>query len=189
MYYPAEESPPTNAALVVRGTLPPRVLAARLAQAVRAVDPAQPVYNVRPMEEVISRAIAPQRASTLLITVFGLVALALAAVGVYGVVAYGVVRRTREVGIRVALGARPGAVLSLFLREGVALAAAGVALGLAGAWALRRLLAGLLYGVTPGDPAAFLGAAVALLAVALVATLLPARGALRVDPAATMRVE
>jgi predicted permease len=189
MYYPAEESPPTNAALVVRGTLPPRVLAARLAQAVRAVDPAQPVYNVRPMEEVISRAIAPQRASTLLITVFGLVALALAAVGVYGVVAYGVVRRTREVGIRVALGARPGAVPSLFLREGVALAAAGVALGLAGAWALRRLLAGLLYGVTPGDPAAFLGAAVALLAVALVATLLPARGALRVDPAATMRVE
>ena len=189
MYYPAEDSPPTNAALVVRGTLPPRVLAARLAQAVRAVDPAQAVHEVRPMAEVVSRAIAPRRANTLLITAFGVVAVALAAIGVYGVVAYGVARRTREVGIRVALGARPGEVLSLFVREGLALAAAGVALGLAGAWAGRRLLASLLYGVGPGDPAAFLGAALALLAVAVVATVLPARQALRVDPAATMRAE
>ncbi len=97
--------------------------------------------------------------------------------------------RPRAVGSRGARGARPGEVLSLFVREGVTLAAVGVALGLAGAWAMRRLLASLLYGVTPGDPAAFLGAAVALLAVAVVATLRPARSALRVDPAATMRVE
>jgi predicted permease len=189
MYYPLDASVPSNAAILARGPLDPGALAERLRAAVRAVDPVQPVYNVRPMAEVIAGAIAPRRANTLLISAFGAVAVVLAALGVYGVIAYGVVRRTREVGIRVALGARRGAVLALFLREGVALAALGVALGLAGAWGLRRVLAGLLYGVTPGDPVTFVGAAVVLLAVAAVATVLPARQALRVDPAATMRVE
>jgi predicted permease len=189
MYYAFEASPPNNAAILARGTLEPRVLAARLQAAVRAVDPSQAVYNVRPMEEVIAGAIAPRRANTMLITIFGVVAVALAAVGVYGVIAYGVSRRTREIGIRVALGARRGDVLALVAREGVLLAVAGVALGVAGAWALRRVVASLLYGIAPSDPPTFLAAALALLLVALLATLLPARQALRVDPARTMRTE
>jgi putative ABC transport system permease protein len=131
MYYPVEESMPSNAALLVRGTPEPRVLAARLREAVRAVDPAQAVYNVRPMSEVITGALAPRRANTVLITAFGLIAVALAAVGVYGVIAYGVARRTREIGIRVALGARRENVLALVAREGIALAVVGVLLGLA----------------------------------------------------------
>jgi predicted permease len=189
MYYPVEDSPPDRGAILVRGTLEPRVLAARLQGAVRAVNPAQAVYNVRPMTEVISGAIAPRRANTLLITAFGLIAVALAAVGVYGVIAYGISRRTREIGIRMALGARSGDVLTLVLREGVLLAVLGVAIGLAGAWALRRVIASLLYGIAPSDPVTFVGAALALLVIALVATLLPARQALRVDPARTIRVE
>ncbi|HEU4628503.1 MAG TPA: ABC transporter permease [Gemmatimonadaceae bacterium] len=189
MYYPIDDSPPSNGAILVRGTLEPRVLAARLHDAVRAVNPAQAVYNVRPMTEVIAGAIAPRRANTLLITAFGLVAVALAAVGVYGVIAYGITRRTREIGIRMALGARSGDVLALVLREGVALALLGVAIGLAGAWALRRVIASLLYGIAPSDPVTFVGAALALLVIALAATLLPARQALRVDPARTIRVE
>jgi len=189
MYYPIDVSPPNNAAILARGTLEPRALAARLQAAVRAVDPSQAVYNVRPMEEVIAGAIAPRRANTLLITLFGLVAVGLAAVGVYGVIAYGISRRTREIGIRVALGARRGDVLALVVREGVALAVVGVALGVAGAWMLRRVVASLLYGVAPSDPTTFVAAALALLVVALAATLLPARQALRVDPARTMRAE
>lgn len=188
MYVPLLEHGQTNLAVVARGTLPPAALGGLLRQAVHAVDPDQAVYNVRPMEEVIAGAIAPRRTNTLLITIFGVVAVALAAVGVYGVVAYGVARRAREIGIRVALGATSRDVLGLVLREGLVLAGAGLVLGLAGAWALRRVLGSLLYGVTPNDPTAFAGAA-AVLVVALAATLLPARQALRVDPARTMRVE
>ena len=189
MYYSSDAAPPISAAILARGTLEPRVLARRVEQAVRQVDPTQAVYNVRPMAEVISVAIAPRRANTTLITVFGLVAVALAAVGVYGVIAYGISRRTREIGIRMALGARRGDVLSLVVREGLVLAVLGIALGLAGAWALKRVVASLLYGIAPGDPLAFGAAALALLVVAVAATLLPARQALRVDPARTIRAE
>jgi predicted permease len=189
MYFPVAGTPPSNAAILVRGTLEPRVLSARLQDAVRRADPALAVYNVRPMTEVITEAIAPRRANTLLITLFGVIAVGLAAIGVYGVIAFGVARRTREIGIRVALGAQRADVLGLVLREGVTLALAGVALGLAGAWALRQVVASLLYGITPSDPVAFVGAAAALLVIALLATLLPARHALRVDPARTIRVE
>jgi putative ABC transport system permease protein len=189
MYYDLGAAPPSNAALLARGTLEPRALAARLQDAVHAVDPSQAVYNVRPMSEVISGAIAPRRANTFLITLFGVVAVGLAAIGVYGVIAYGVARRTREIGIRMALGARPGDVVGLVVREGLALAAVGVAIGLAGAWALRQFLAGLLYGITPNDPLAFGGAALVLLGIAAAATLIPARHALRVDPARAIRTE
>ena len=132
---------------------------------------------------------APRRTNTLLITIFGATALVLAAVGVYGVIAHAVARRTREIGIRIALGARRGDVLRLVLGEGIPLGAAGVALGLAGAWALRRVVASLLYGVTPADPLAFGVAAALLLGVAVVATLVPARQATLVDPAVTIKSE
>ena len=189
MYDGIGTGPMANFALVARGALPPAVLARRMIDAVRAVDPQQAVYNVRPLGDVVDAALAPRRTNTVLITAFGAIAVALAAVGVYGVIAYGVARRTREIGIRVALGARREDVLALVAREGLVLAVVGVALGLAGAWALRQVLASLLYGVTPADPASFAGAAAVLLVVAVAATLLPARRALHVDPARTMRVE
>jgi putative ABC transport system permease protein len=189
MYLALANSAPNNAAFLARGTLDPQALAARLREAVRAVSPSLAVYNVRPMTEVISGAIAPRRTNTFLITLFGALAVLLAAIGVYGVIAYGVARRTREIGIRMALGAQRSNVIGLVVTEGIMLAAIGVSIGLAGAWALRRLLASLLYGVTPGDPAAFIGAAVVLLTVAVIAALMPARRALRVDPALAIRTE
>lgn len=189
MYFSLVGTPAANAALLARGDLKPRMLAMRMRDAVRSVDPALAVYNVRPMTEVIAGAIAPRRANTALITLFGAVALGLAAVGVYGVIAYGVSRRTREIGIRVALGAQPTDVVGLVAREGITLAVIGIAAGLTGAWAARRSLAGLMYGVTPDDPIAYGGAAAVLLTVALVATLLPALQALRVDPVTAIRTE
>jgi putative ABC transport system permease protein len=189
MYYDLASAPPSNAALVARGSLPPDVLATRLREAVRAVDPMQAVYNVRPMAAVIAGAIAPRRTNTTLLTLFGIVAVGLAAMGVYGVIAYGVTRRTREIGIRMALGAQPRNIIALIAREGVLLGVLGIALGAAGAWALRKVVASLLYGVSADDPLAFGGAAVTLLVIAVVATLIPARAALRVDPARTIRVE
>lgn len=113
----------------------------------------------------------------------------LAVTGLYGVTAYAVARRRREIGIRMALGARRGRVLRLFLREGSAVALLGVATGLGAAWGASRLLEGLLYGVAPGDPATYATVAAGLTAVALVATLLPARRATRVDPAPVLRTE
>jgi len=189
MYFDVARTPPLNAALLARGTLPPAMLAARLREAVHDVDPAQAVYNVRLMTDVIAGAIAPRRTNTMLLTLFGLVAVGLAAMGVYGVIAYGVTRRTREIGIRMALGAQPRNIIALVAREGVLLAVFGIALGAAGAWALRRVVASLLYGVSVNDPLAFGGAAMVLFVIALVATLLPTRAALKVDPARTIRVE
>ena len=189
MYFNLLRQPGPNAALLARGTLPPSLLAARLREAVRAVDPAQAVYNVRPMTEVIAGAIAPRRTNTTLLTLFSIVAVGLAAMGVYGVIAYGVTRRTTEIGIRMALGAQPRNIITLIAREGVLLALFGIALGAAGAWALRKVVASLLYGVSADDPLAFAGAAVALFAIAVVATLLPARAALKVDPARTIRAD
>ena len=189
MYLPLRESPGTNVALVARGTLPEHVLAGRLQEAVITEDPQQAVYNVRPMTDVIARALTPKRVNTILITTFSLVALLLAAVGVYGVIAYGVSRRTREIGIRIALGARRADVMRLVMREGVILAVAGVALGLAGAWALRRLIEGMLYGIQPEDPITFVLAAVVLMATAVFATLIPSRRATRVDPVRAIRAE
>jgi predicted permease len=178
-----------NLALVARGRIPADALAGLLQQAVRSVAPDQAVYNVRTMEQVISDTIAPRRTNTLLITIFGVLALVLAAVGVYGVIAYEVTRRTREIGIRIALGARPREVMSQVLRGGIVLAAVGIAIGLAGAWMLTRLLSNLVYGVSPRDPVAFILAPLVLLAIAILATLLPARRATRIDPVTAMRAE
>jgi putative ABC transport system permease protein len=189
MYLPIDRSPSDNVALVARGETSPEILARRLREAIRAVDPTQAVFNVKPMEDVVGEAVAPRRTNTLLITIFGAVALGLAAIGVYGVIAFAVARRTREIGIRMALGAARADVLRLVMREGLPLCVAGIALGLAGAWALRQVIASLLYGVTAADPATFVLAAAVLFAIGLAATLLPARQATRVDPVRTIRAE
>jgi putative ABC transport system permease protein len=189
MYYPIHESAPTRVALVVRGTLAEQDLLAALRAAVQDVDPNQPVYEVRTLNELMSSTLMTRRSNTTLITAFGGLALLLAVVGVYGVVAYGVTLRTRELGIRVALGADRSDLVRMVLGEGMRVAAIGVAVGLVGTWVLAKLLQSLLYGVGPSDPVAIAGAALLLTAPVLAATFIPARRAARANPVDVMRSE
>jgi putative ABC transport system permease protein len=178
---------PTQMTLVVRVDSDPATFAPRLRAAVAAVDPSVPVKAVRPLDDLVSNSAARARFTVLLLATFAAVALALGAVGVYGVVAYAVARRTREIGVRMALGARAGDVLTMVLRDGGTLTAIGVALGIAGALAASRVLAGFLFGVTPTDPAVFVAVPAVLGLVALGACVVPARRAARVDPVTALR--
>jgi predicted permease len=189
VYFAMLETPYDNAAIVARGRGRAQDLARQLELAVREVDPAQAVYNVRTMEQVMAGAIAPRRTNTILITTFGFLALILAGIGVYGVIAFSVARRTREIGIRLALGALPHQLRWAVLREAGALALGGAALGFLGAWLLSRVLRGLIYGITVRDPIAFAAAPVILLLTATVAALVPAQRATRVDPVRAIRTE
>jgi len=156
---------------------------------VRELDPLLPLFGVEPLTETIGHSIAQRRFTMLVLGAFAAVALLLAAVGVHGVLSHAVARRTREIGIRMALGADPRGVRALVVSEGAALAGVGIAVGLAAALALSRLLTTLLFGVSDRDPAIYAGSALALGAVALVATVLPARRAARVDPMEALRSE
>jgi putative ABC transport system permease protein len=174
---------------VVRSPLPPESLFPAIKAAVHDVDPEQAVSRLRPISELVTDAVARYRFSMLLLTVFGCLALCLAAVGVYGVMAYSVSQRTRELGIRLALGARAASVRHLVLRRGLGMAAVGIGLGLGGALALTRLLASQLFGVSPTDPVIIAVAAVTLAAVSTVACLVPAVRATKVDPIVALRSE
>lgn len=189
MYFSLDGSGAPNLALVARSTMPPKALLARLRDAVRAADPSQPVYNVRTMDDVIAADVVPRRTNTTLIAMFGAIALALAAFGVYAVVSYGVTRRAREFGIRAAVGATGRDIAALVGREFAWILALGLTLGLAAAWTLSRVLSALLYEVSGHDVATFALAPAVLLLSALVATLGPARRAMRVDPSDVMRAE
>ncbi|HSD33561.1 MAG TPA: ADOP family duplicated permease [Gemmatimonadales bacterium] len=189
MYFPVRAMTPQTLSIVVRGTLPADALLRRLREAVRQVDPAQAVYNVRMMSDVLGTSLRPRRTNTLLIVLFGALALVLAALGVYAVVRHGMAQRTRELGIRSALGATGGDLVALVAREMLGATVAGLAAGLLGAWALARVLASQLYEVKIGDGASFALAAAVLLAAAALATLLPARRALRLDPIDVIRTE
>ncbi|HEX2188843.1 MAG TPA: ABC transporter permease [Longimicrobiaceae bacterium] len=175
--------------LLVRSERDPAALAPAVRGAVRAVDPALPVWDVRTMREEQAYATWFRRLMSEVFGSFGGLALALAALGVYGVVAYGVAQRTREFGIRLALGAESRDLVRMVVRRGVALAATGVGLGLLGALGVSRLMRGVLYGVEPGDPGTFAAVALLLLGVALLASWLPARRATRVDPMTALRSE
>jgi putative ABC transport system permease protein len=175
--------------VAARGTADPMRLVPGLRDAVRAVDPAVPLYQVGTMDDRITRSLAQARFSTALLTAFGAVALLLAAIGVFGVISYGVSQRTQEIGVRVALGADQGDVVRLIVRHGAALAGAGLLIGLAGALAATRLLATLLYQVNPTDPPTFLLGAAVLGTCALAAAALPAVRAARLDPAVALRSE
>jgi putative ABC transport system permease protein len=175
--------------LVVRTTAPAQQIAAAIRHEVQRIDPNQPLTAIQPMEQYIARALARPRLFSVLIGAFAALALLLAALGLYGLLAYAVRRRTHEIGIRMALGAQPGAVLGAMLAQGLRLAAIGLALGVACAVALSRFVASLLYGVATTDPLTY-GAVAALLAVvALLAAYLPARRAARVDPMTALRYE
>ena len=176
-------------ALVVRGRSEVRALTPAVLQAIRSLDPEQPVYDVSTMDDVLERSAAERWLNLAVIVVFAVSSLLLAGVGLYGVIAYGVTERTREFGLRIALGAMPAEVSRLVLRKGAILAGIGAALGLGGAVALVRGMASLLYGVSPLDPVTFAAAAGLLVVVALTASYFPARRAALSDPAGTLRAD
>jgi putative ABC transport system permease protein len=179
----------SSLSVALRSAGEPQRLAPAARAAVRQVDPEQVVSNLRPAGELVSGAIARQRFSMLLLLAFGGLALVLAGVGVYGVLAYTVSQRTRELGIRVALGAHAGAVRALVLRQGLGVALVGLVLGLVGALGLSHLLGAVLYDVSPTDPLALAAAAGVLASVAAIACLIPAVRATRVDPMVALRSE
>jgi putative ABC transport system permease protein len=169
-------------ALVLRTTAAPSALIPTVQRALFTLDPTLPAFDVKTMNERLDDSVAQRRFHMLLLGLFATIALLLAAIGVYGVIAYGVSRRTQEIGIRLALGAQRSDVLRLVVGQGLRLTIIGIGAGLAVAFAARRLIASLVFGVTVDDPITFAGASVLLAAIALLACWLPARRASRVDP-------
>jgi predicted permease len=175
--------------LFVRSVLPPATLASEIRKEVAAIDPQQPLTTVKTMNDVVAATTAPRRFNTLLLGLFAGVALLLATIGIYSVVSYRTVLRTKEIGIRTALGAAKRSILLLVLRKGIVLACAGAAIGFAAALGLTRLMSSLLFGVSPSDPLVYVTVGVVCLAAALLACLLPARRATEVDPLISLRYE
>ncbi|MGH9361756.1 MAG: FtsX-like permease family protein, partial [Thermoanaerobaculia bacterium] len=189
IYVPYKQFPQLFMYLVLRTRGEPAAVTAAARRAVREVDRNQAVYRVETMEEKFTRAMAWRRFYTLLLGAFASVALVLALIGVYSVMAYSVAQRTREIGIRMALGARRRSVVKLVLGQALALALLGVGIGLAAALGLARVASSLLYGVTATDLTTFVGASLLLTALAALASYLPASRASRVDPMVTLRLE
>ena len=189
MYFPIYNETPERVAIVARSSLPPATLLERMVDAVRAVDPAQAVYNVRMMDDVIGASVAPRRTNTVLISAFATLALLLASLGVYGVISYGVAQRSRELGIRAALGATASDLMSLVSREMLWVVGIGLLVGATGAWLLARVMTTLVYGVDTHDLATFAIVPVVLAIAAGAATLGPAWKARRVDLVEVLRAE
>jgi putative ABC transport system permease protein len=189
IYVPMAQKPVSGVFLVARTGGPPMSAVPAIRDAVRSLDKEQPVNNVRTMDEVVSRTYGAIRFPMALLWIFAALALVLSAVGIFGVMSYTVSRRTQEIAIRIALGAGRAEVLRLVLREGLAVTAAGVAVGLAGSLALSRVMSGYVYGVTATDPVTFVAASLILTLVALVASYLPAVRASKVDPIVALRCE
>jgi len=188
MYLPFAQSPHRSMALMIRTTNPESVVNA-VRRDVQALDPSVPLYGITTMENVVSESIAAARFRTSLLAIFAVVALVLAMIGIYGVMSYSVTQRTQEIGIRMALGARVTDVLKLVVKNGMSLAVIGTIAGLAGAVAITRLMATLLFGVSPTDLGTFALMTFGLLLVALVACYIPARRASKVDPLVALRYE
>jgi putative ABC transport system permease protein len=183
IYVPHTQDPQWNfMAMVVRTAADPAAFTTTFRREVQALDKDQPIYNVRTMDDVVMNSLGTRRVSMQLFAVFAGAALLLAALGIYGVMAYSVTQRTQEIGLRMALGAQKSDVLGLVIRQGMTLTVIGVMVGLAGALALTRVIGNLLYGVTATDPATFVAIPLLLLFVALLACYLPARRAARLDP-------
>ncbi len=189
IYVPYHHLPSAFMNIVVHTTVEPGTLAAAVRREIATLDPEQAVANIRTMEQVISAAVTARRFITLLLTLFAILALLLTAVGLYGVVSYTVSRRTGEMGLRMALGATRGRLLSMIVGQGLRLTMAGIALGLAGATALKKLFESLLYGVGAVDPWTFGAVTIALLCVAALACYVPARRAANIDPLKALRQE
>jgi predicted permease len=190
VYLPHRLAPYWNGfSVMVRVSGDPHAMVPAVRRAIREFDPSLPLAEVQTMEEILARSTAPTRMPMVLLVCFAAASVSLALLGVFGVIAYSVNRRRRELGIRVALGAEPGSVRRLVLWDGLRPATIGIAFGIAGALALTGLFEGLLYGVEPADPVTFLAVTVLLLACSALASYLPARRATRVDPVSVLKGE
>ena len=188
-YLPHRQRPQSAMALVVRGFSDAAFLAAPVRKALREIDADLPVFRVTTMDQLVADSSAQRRFSTLLIALFSALALVLAVVGLYGIIAYAVVQRTHEIGIRMALGAQQRNVLTMIVRQGMTLSAAGLVIGLGAAWGLTRLMSTMLFEVTATDPWIFAILTLVLAGVAFIASIIPARRAARVDPLIALRYE
>ncbi|HEX8091589.1 MAG TPA: FtsX-like permease family protein, partial [Blastocatellia bacterium] len=189
MYVPHSQQSWPFLTLVIRTSSEPMAMAEAARAQVLALDKDQPVSSIRSMEGMVSASIAQPRFYLLLLGIFAALALVLAAVGVYGVLSYSVTQRLHEIGIRMALGARPLDVIRLVVGQGLMLSLIGVAIGLIGAYVFTRLMSSMLYGVSATDPVTFAALAALLMAVALLASYIPARRATKVDPMIALRYE
>ncbi|MGH9713879.1 MAG: ADOP family duplicated permease [Candidatus Acidiferrales bacterium] len=189
IYLSAYQRRPKDLAIFLRGRLDAAAIPVELREQVQSVDPELPVFGAQMLDEIASASLSERRFSMEMVGLFALTALLLAGLGIYGVISYMVSERTHEFGIRLALGAQRSSILRMVLRQGMRLAISGAAIGLVCALIVSRLMAGLLYGVRPTDPLTFVGVALLLIAVALLACYIPARRAVRVDPLVALRYE
>jgi putative ABC transport system permease protein len=189
LYFPYRQNPQGFMQVAIRTDVAPLSIVSAVRQAVQSVDKDQPLSQVKSMEQALSESVGQRRLSMLLLGLFATIALLLATIGIYGVMSYSVAQRSHELGIRMALGAARGNVLQLVMRQGMSLVIIGLVLGIAGAFGVTRLLATQLFGVKPTDPMTFTMVALGLALVALVATLVPAMRATRVDPLVALRQE
>ena len=188
-YLSFSQVPFQSMTIIVKGQSDPNQLIASARNQVKALDPDQPIYNIRTMDEIRGESIAPQRLNLTLLSIFAVIAFLLAIVGIYGVMSYAVTQRTHEIGIRMAIGAQPRDVFRMILGQGMMLTIVGMVAGLLGAFALTRLMATMLFSVKPTDPLTFAGVALLLLAIALIACYIPGRRATKVDPVNSLRYE
>jgi len=186
-YYPATQDGPAGAELVVRTKLPPDSMATSVIRTLRQLNPNQPAADFQPLQQIVDHAVSPRRFFVLLVASFAGFGLVLASLGIYGVISYSVTRRTQEIGIRMALGASPANVQLMVIRVTLRLVLAGAGLGVLASLGVARLIASLLFGITPADPLTFAATVIVLTSVALVAGYLPARRASRIDPMSALR--
>jgi putative ABC transport system permease protein len=189
MFVPFGQMPMNSMTVLINTASEPLSFVGPVRKEVLAIDPNQPIYEVKTLAERVSEAVAVSRSLMFLFTAFAGLALVLASVGIYGVVSYSVSQRTREIGIRMALGAQRSHVLSLVMRHGVMLAVTGIAIGVGGAFALTRFMKTLLFGIAPTDSPTFLVVSIGLFVIAVAACLIPARRATKVDPIVALRYE
>lgn len=188
-YFPFAQLGNSGMTVIIKGASDPRQLITAVRLQLKQIDPDQPIYNIRTMNDIRSESVAPERLNLTLLSIFAGIALVLAMVGIYGVMSYSVTQRTHEIGIRMAIGAQPGDVFRMVMGHGMTLALIGVALGLAGAFGLTRLMATMLFGVEPTDPLTFMVIAILLSLVSLAACYVPGRRATKVDPILSLRYE
>ena len=189
VYLPFYQAPITDMSLLVRSSAAPSLIATGARAAIREVDSDLPIFDVKTMADALSESVAQPRFYAILLGSFAAIALIIAALGIYGVISYAVSQRTRELGIRIALGAQRERVVRLVIGQGLTLTLVGILIGIVGAYALMRLIASLLFGVAPADPLTFAVVALVFVAVACLASYLPARRAAAVDPIIAMRAE
>jgi putative ABC transport system permease protein len=188
-YFPFAQVPSGGMTVVIKGSSDPNQLISSVRSAIKAIDPDQPIYSPRTMNEIRAESVAGDRLNLTLLSLFAGIALVLAIVGIYGVMSYSVTQRTHEIGIRMAIGARPRDVFRMILGQGMKLALIGVGVGLLLAFALTRLMATMLFGVEPTDATTFTGISILLISVALLACYLPGRRATKVEPTISLRYE